>query len=451
MIRRHPLRRIWGRAGFEARDASAESLCAQLALIRLNSPVSGVCGAASNSLTGAILGVHATRSGVPSWRTAVAPIAARLRELLRPAGVGCRFWSRLVAVAALPLLGVAPWFGTASAQTCPNSSGVVTASGISCSIPPASTVNRITGSSDAMITANGVRVSVPFGVGVTSQTGSLITFGVDPVAGGSSIVSEFGGGGITVLLANGMSSRIDASDLNVTFGGGGNIMVEAQAGGQITLRDGAAIDILNSGGNQGLLATGDEQPDHRRQHHRDGDRWRRRFRRPRPVGRRDRSDQQRIQLQRHGRRRNGGGRGIPQHDRCAKFDIHRHGRRRRGRRDQGRHRKQCLADGRLRHDDERRRRRDRGADAGSGFDLLCNRCSNHAHRLGRRHRRQGGEWRRGHADWRLGFGCLHRGWRERDLGDRRRQFDHRDRSVDFRPIERGRVRRTGRYGRNDCA
>ena len=256
MICRHPLRRIWGRAGFEARDASAESLCAQLALIRLNSPVSGVCGAASNSLTGAILGVHATRSGVPSWRTAVAPIAARLRELLRPAGVGCRFWSRLVAVAALPLLGVAPWFGTASAQTCPNSSGVVTASGISCSIPPASTVNRITGSSDAMITANGVRVSVPFGVGVTSQTGSLITFGVDPVAGASSIVSEFGGGGITVLLANGMSSRIDASDLNVTFGGGGNIMVEAQAGGQITLDDGTVIDILNSGGNQGLLATG---------------------------------------------------------------------------------------------------------------------------------------------------------------------------------------------------
>ena len=106
--------------------------------------------------------------------------------------------------------------------------------------------------------ANGVHVAVPFGVGVTSQTGSLITFGVDPTAGAPSIVSQFGGGGITVLLANGTSSRIDASDLNVTFGGGGNIMVEAQAGGQITLDDGTVVDILNSGGNQGLLATGSE-------------------------------------------------------------------------------------------------------------------------------------------------------------------------------------------------
>ena len=146
-----------------------------------------------------------------------------------------RFRSRFVA-AALPLIASAAWFETASAQTCPNSSGVVTASGISCSIPPASTVNRITASTSSAVVANGVHVAVPFGVGVTSQTGSLITFGVDPSTGGSSIVSQFGGGGITVLLANGASSRIDASDLNVTFGGGGNIIVEALAGGQITLR-----------------------------------------------------------------------------------------------------------------------------------------------------------------------------------------------------------------------
>ena len=33
-------------------------------------------------------------------------------------------------------------------------------------------------------------------------------------------------------------------------------MVEALAGGQITLDDGTVVNILNSGGNQGLLATG---------------------------------------------------------------------------------------------------------------------------------------------------------------------------------------------------
>jgi hypothetical protein len=207
-------------------------------------------------LTGAPPGVDGTRSGAPSWRTDIAPVVARRRELARPMGGRLRFRLRLVAAAALPLLASAAWFETASAQICPNSSGVVTASGISCSIPPPSTVNRITASTSSAVVANGVHVAVPFGVGVTSQTGSLITFGVDPSTGGSSIVSQFGGGGITVLLANGASSKIDASDLNVTFGGGGNIIVEALAGGQITLDDGTVVNILNSGGNQGLLATG---------------------------------------------------------------------------------------------------------------------------------------------------------------------------------------------------
>jgi outer membrane autotransporter protein len=150
----------------------------------------------------------------------------------------------------------APWFETALAADCPIVGGTVTVSGTSCAIPQADTVNRITASTSSAVVANGVHVSVPFGVGVTSQTGSLITFGVDPIAGASGITSEFGGGGITVLLANGTSSTIDASDLNVTFGGGGNIMAEAQAGGQIILHNGTNIDVLNSGGNQGLLATG---------------------------------------------------------------------------------------------------------------------------------------------------------------------------------------------------
>jgi hypothetical protein len=164
--------------------------------------------------------------------------------------------ARRLAPAVALLLVSAPWFETASAQTCPNSGGTVTATAMSCAIQPGATVNRITASTSSEVVANGVHVAVPFGVGVTSQTGSLIAFGVDPTAGASSIVSQFGGGGITVLLANGASSRIDASDLNVTFGGGRNIMVEAQAGAQITLHDGTTIDILNSGGNQGLLATG---------------------------------------------------------------------------------------------------------------------------------------------------------------------------------------------------
>ncbi len=256
MIRRHPSRRICGRERLEARDWRGGSPCAKLRPIRLSGAVSNVWETRPNCSTGATPGVDATRSRDPSWHTAVAPIVARLRELLRPVGGRFRFWPRLVPVAALTLLTSAPWFDTALAANCPIVGGTVSVSGTSCAIPPADTVNRITASTSSAVVANGVRVSVPFGVGVTSQSGSLITFGVDPIAGGSSIVSEFGGGGITVLLANGASSRIDASDLNVTFGGGGNIMVEALAGGQITLHDGTVIDILNSGGNQGLLATG---------------------------------------------------------------------------------------------------------------------------------------------------------------------------------------------------
>ena len=395
LIRRHPLRGICGRASLQARNSCAQSLRAR------HGPI---------------------------------------------------YWPHLVPVAVLALLAPAPWFEDALAANCPiNGSGEVTVSGTTCVIPPADTVHRITGSSDAVIMANGVHVAVPFGVGVTSQTGSLITFGVDPTAGASSIVSQFGGGGITVLLANGGSSRIDASDLNVTFGGGGNIMVEAQAGAQITLHDGTTIDILNSGGNQGLLATGANSRIIANN-----------ITETATVGGGDfgvhAQSGGEIDLTESAFNFNGTGGGetvvvaeshstiVAQNstftatgggggDVAIKVDTGSN---------------VALTGGSVTMT-SRRRRRDRGVGAGSGLDLQCNRCSNHALRLGRRHRRQGGEWRRSHTDWRLGFGYLHRGWRERDLGDRRRQFNHRQRNGDCRPLERGWFRCTGRYGRNDCA
>jgi hypothetical protein len=160
----------------------------------LNSAASNVWDARANFSTCAIYSVDAARCGAPTWRTAIAPVAIRLRDLVRPRATSAAGRLGLVTVAISFAGGVAP----ALAANCPIVGGTVNVSGTSCVIPPGDTVNRITASTNSAVVANGVHVPVPFGVGVTSQAGSLITFGVDPSAGGSSIVSQFGGGGITV-------------------------------------------------------------------------------------------------------------------------------------------------------------------------------------------------------------------------------------------------------------
>ncbi len=53
-----------------------------------------------------------------------------------------------------------------------------------------------------------------------------------------------------------LPAKFSAADLTISFGGGGNILVKAAEGGHITLNPITALDILNSGGNQGLFATG---------------------------------------------------------------------------------------------------------------------------------------------------------------------------------------------------
>ena len=62
--------------------------------------------------------------------------------------------------------------------------------------------------------------------------------------------------GLTGLLATGAGTEITASGIKITIGGVGNILAEAANGGHVTLNGGAILDILNSGGNEGLRAIG---------------------------------------------------------------------------------------------------------------------------------------------------------------------------------------------------
>jgi outer membrane autotransporter protein len=166
---------------------------------------------------------------------------------------------RFLGVCVLTLfaasLGLPAGFVRLHAQSCPiDPQGQATnsASGTSCTINPGTTVARATASNTAGIVANGVRINVPYNVAATTMTGGIITFGIDPTAGGSSIS---GGGGTTGLDANGMGSRIDATGLTVNLSGGGTTDVKAENGGQITLDAGTTIG-MTSGGTRGLWATG---------------------------------------------------------------------------------------------------------------------------------------------------------------------------------------------------
>ncbi len=162
----------------------------------------------------------------------------------------------LLALTVLVAASVA--IPAAQAANCPVSGGAVnvSGSGASCTIPAGSTVSGVTAGNTAAVTANGVTISVPYGTGVTAGSGAVITFGVDPVAGGSSMVSTYGSGGITGLLANGSGSEIVATGFNLSLPGGGDILVEATNGGIVRLNSGTLINMLNSGGNNGLLAIG---------------------------------------------------------------------------------------------------------------------------------------------------------------------------------------------------
>ena len=73
---------------------------------------------------------------------------------------------------------------------------------------------------------------------------------------------------LTGLLAKGAGTEITASGIKIAFGGVGDILAEALNGGHVTLNGGAILDILNSGGNEGLRAIG-WGSDLGKRHHRD--------------------------------------------------------------------------------------------------------------------------------------------------------------------------------------
>jgi hypothetical protein len=106
---------------------------------------------------------------------------------------------------------------------------------------------------NATITANGITVSWGSGGGqslVQSLAGGLIQFTAP-----STINNAFGGVP-SILLANGLGSRIIAGDLSISTGGSGGITAaQAQAGGNIQLT-GGGITFSGGGGNTGLSATG---------------------------------------------------------------------------------------------------------------------------------------------------------------------------------------------------
>ena len=144
---------------------------------------------------------------------------------------------------------------SAQAQNCSidaSSQASNSTAGTTCTVPPGTTVARDTASNTAGIVANGERVNVPYNTAATAMTGGVITFGVDPTFGGSTIS---GGGGTAGLDAVGTSSRIVATGLAISLTGGGNVSAKAESGGEITLNPGTTIQ-MSSGGTQGLWATG---------------------------------------------------------------------------------------------------------------------------------------------------------------------------------------------------
>jgi outer membrane autotransporter protein len=207
-------------------------------------------------------------------------------QMLRIASPTCRASSASRTMAALALLGACAFADRAAAQTCTVSGSSVTLTSGSCTIAPNTTLNGSPGvhaTTSAQITTNNVTIN-PFNGG--SVGGLAETLGTIVFSGGSSIngnwstaasaqtggviVFETGsainppsGGGVTALLANGVgsggqSSQIIATGLTVNMNGaGGEVAAKATGGGIITLNPETSISFpAGGGGDIGLLATG---------------------------------------------------------------------------------------------------------------------------------------------------------------------------------------------------
>ena len=163
----------------------------------------------------------------------------------------------LALLPGLALLAVGPSIETASAAICPIVLGQVYANGAaaSCTIFPGALLTGVTTANHAEVTGNGVHILVPLLAAVSAASGSAVTFGPSSIFGPPTI-GPAAGIGLTGLLAQGAGTEITASGIRITIGGVGDILAEALNGGHVTLNGGAILDILNSGGNEGLRAMG---------------------------------------------------------------------------------------------------------------------------------------------------------------------------------------------------
>ena len=163
----------------------------------------------------------------------------------------------LALLPALALLAVGPSIETASAAICPIVLGQVYANGAaaSCTIFPGALLTGVTTANHAEVTGNGVHILVPLLAAVSAASGSAVTFGPSSIFGPPTI-GPAAGIGLTGLLAKGAGTEITASGIRIAIGGVGDILAEALNGGHVTLNEGAILDILNSGGNEGLRAIG---------------------------------------------------------------------------------------------------------------------------------------------------------------------------------------------------
>ena len=194
----------------------------------------------------------------PGWLSPQASAIIDLRRGLRTwPSARARLRPSLALLPALALLAVGPSIETASAAICPIVLGQVYASGAaaSCTIFPGALLTGVTTANYAEVTGNGVHILVPLLAAVSAASGSAVTLGPSSIFGPPTI-GPAAGIGLTGLLATGAGTEITASGIKITIGGVGNILAEAANGGHVTLNGGAILDILNSGGNEGLRAIG---------------------------------------------------------------------------------------------------------------------------------------------------------------------------------------------------
>ena len=194
----------------------------------------------------------------PGWLSPQASAIIGLPRGLRTRpSARARLRPSLVLLPALALLAVGPSIETASAAICPIVLGEVYANGAaaSCTIFPGALLTGVTTANHAEVTGNGVHILVPLLAAVSAASGSAVTFGPSSIFGPPTI-GPAAGIGFTGLLAQGAGTEITASGIRIAIGGVGDILADALNGGHVTLNGGAILDILNSGGNEGLRAMG---------------------------------------------------------------------------------------------------------------------------------------------------------------------------------------------------